>query len=94
MVLKEETADVVSFRESADGEQMPRVQAHGSGPRRERGTCVNGWEEASQVNATSRLTGTRASDPECDVVIIAVNAEQSEVEYLDGRCGGGSDGYT
>jgi len=35
MVLKEETADVVSFRESADGEQMPRVQAHGSGPRRE-----------------------------------------------------------
>lgn len=27
MVLKEETADVVSFRESAHGEQMPRVQA-------------------------------------------------------------------
>lgn len=36
MVLKEETADVVSFRESATAEQMPRVQAHGSGPRRER----------------------------------------------------------
>jgi hypothetical protein len=26
MVLKEETADVVSFRESATAEQMPRVQ--------------------------------------------------------------------
>lgn len=42
MVLKEETADVVSFRESATAEQMPRVQAYGAGPRTGEGPCVNG----------------------------------------------------
>jgi hypothetical protein len=45
MVLKEETADVVLFRESVDGEraeQMPRVQC-GSEPRRRGGTCVGEW---------------------------------------------------
>ena len=66
MVLKEETADVVSFRD-----RLPRVQRK----RAEAGNgAVRGWRavralemqvaEASQVNATSRLTGTRASDPE------------------------------
>ena len=70
MVLKEETADVVSFRESAHGEQMPRVQGAGRGE--EKGLCAaGGWEsgrcelpqcrgESGQANATSRLTGRRA----------------------------------
>ena len=62
MVLKEETADVVLFRESVDGEsaeQMPRVHC-GSEPRRGGGACARGWEwplEASQLqlwDATSR----------------------------------------
>ena len=71
MVLKEETADVVSFRESAHGEQMPRVQA-GAGRGEERSLCAAvGWEsgrcelsrcrgESGQANATSRLTSRRA----------------------------------
>jgi hypothetical protein len=79
MVLKEETADVVSFRESASGEQMPRVQA-GSGPRRRRdrawlvgaGGALSGGE-ASQMNATSRLTGTRASESGCEIIVATPN---------------------
>jgi len=73
MVLKEETADVVSFRESAHGEQMPRVQGAGRGE--EKGDVRGGWESGrcerswcrwqrrvrpGQANATSGLTGTRA----------------------------------
>lgn len=66
MVLKEETADVVSFRESAHGEQMPRVQARERAGRGDkRGLCAaGGWEsgrcelsrcrgESGQANATS-----------------------------------------
>lgn len=66
MVLKEETADVVSFRESAHGEQMPRVQARERAEAKRTGQCVAGGSaggasaldadgrgESGQANATS-----------------------------------------
>jgi hypothetical protein len=66
MVLKEETADVVSFGESAHGEQMPRVRARERAEAKRQGTCsaggraggasalgAGGRGESGQANATS-----------------------------------------
>jgi hypothetical protein len=53
-----------------------------------------GRGEASQVNATSRLTGTRASDPGCEVIITAATPNEAKWNTWMRWCGGGSDGYT
>ena len=58
MVLKEETADVVSFRESASGEQMPRVRGAGTGRGDE--WTVRGWWERATLSVAARRVS------ECD----------------------------
>ena len=62
MVLKEETADVVSFRESAHGEQMPRVQARERAEAARSGQCVAGGRAggASGINLMQAAEASQA----------------------------------
>ena len=62
MVLKEETADVVSFRESARGADAKG--SGGSGPRRRKKSVRSGWVGERAVRALSVQRRVRAG--ECD----------------------------